>query len=515
MKALSKIILTVFSALMMLAFCASFAHAANTPCHGYELQNTGSNSGTWGVKVNNVFSTVDKNFGGLLVKDVSGNTNVIVSASDAQNVYQQMTGTITGNIKYVLPNTCGLYIIDNQTTGAYTITAVNTALGTGVLIPTGQKAFVYSNASTSTVTLATDLTTGILPSANGGTGNGFTKFSGPTTSEKTFTLPDASTTILTTNALVTIAQGGTGQATFSSAFNALSPLTTKGDLLIFASATNARLPVGTDGYYLTADSTQPSGLAYKQPALAGITGQFRNLAIGALGIANNSAVLTADELTLEDTSNNSMTAKTVSVTINDTVSGTNGLDTGTAANSTWYYVWVIYNPTTTTTAGLLSLSASSPTMPSGYTFKSRFGTVRTDSSGSKYLLQTQQYGRSVQYVVRSGSNLTALPVAASGTSGSFSAGVVTAWASVATGSYVPPLASRIAGQIYIVSGQAGFVTPNQQWTGSYVSASQAIGLAPSGGAATVPFNYILESSNIYWATLSGGALYITGWEENL
>jgi hypothetical protein len=39
--------------------------------------------------------------------------------------------------------------------------------------------------------------TGILPTANGGTGNGFTKFSGPTTSEKTFTLPNASDTIAT------------------------------------------------------------------------------------------------------------------------------------------------------------------------------------------------------------------------------------------------------------------------------------------------------------------------------
>lgn len=57
--------------------------------------------------------------------------------------------------------------------------------------------------------------TGILPSANGGTGNGFSKLSGATTSEKTYTLPDASTTILTTNAAVTVAQGGTGVATLT------------------------------------------------------------------------------------------------------------------------------------------------------------------------------------------------------------------------------------------------------------------------------------------------------------
>lgn len=67
---------------------------------------------------------------------------------------------------------------------------------------------------------------GILGSANGGTGNGFTKFSGPTTAEKTFTLPDASATILTDNAAVTAAQGGTGQTSY-----------TTGDLLFASSST--------------------------------------------------------------------------------------------------------------------------------------------------------------------------------------------------------------------------------------------------------------------------------------
>jgi hypothetical protein len=57
--------------------------------------------------------------------------------------------------------------------------------------------------------------TQIIASTYGGTGNGFTKFSGATTSEKTYTLPDATTTILTTNAAVTPAQGGTGQTTYT------------------------------------------------------------------------------------------------------------------------------------------------------------------------------------------------------------------------------------------------------------------------------------------------------------
>lgn len=62
---------------------------------------------------------------------------------------------------------------------------------------------------------------GILAGANGGTGNGFAALAGPATALKTFTLPDASATILTTNAAVTVAQGGTGAATAAAARTAL------------------------------------------------------------------------------------------------------------------------------------------------------------------------------------------------------------------------------------------------------------------------------------------------------
>ena len=69
---------------------------------------------------------------------------------------------------------------------------------------------VATNPSYGKVTL-TGHVSGILPSANGGTNNAFINFSGPTTSTKTWSGPDASTTLLTTNAAVTVPQGGTGQ----------------------------------------------------------------------------------------------------------------------------------------------------------------------------------------------------------------------------------------------------------------------------------------------------------------
>lgn len=63
--------------------------------------------------------------------------------------------------------------------------------------------------------------------------------------------------------------------------------------------------------------------------------------------------------------------------------GANGLDTGSEASSTWYYVWLIKNPTTGTVAGLLSASRTSPTLPSGYTKKVMLPIAwRNDSSSN-------------------------------------------------------------------------------------------------------------------------------------
>jgi hypothetical protein len=56
----------------------------------------------------------------------------------------------------------------------------------------------------------------IISSNFGGTGNGFTKFSGPSSSEKTFTLPNSNATILTSASPVTVGQGGTGSNTLAS-----------------------------------------------------------------------------------------------------------------------------------------------------------------------------------------------------------------------------------------------------------------------------------------------------------
>lgn len=57
---------------------------------------------------------------------------------------------------------------------------------------------------------------------------------------------------------LSIARGGTGQATALAAFNALSPLTTRGDLLTRDGTNNIRLAIGTTGKFLRTDGTDPS-----------------------------------------------------------------------------------------------------------------------------------------------------------------------------------------------------------------------------------------------------------------
>lgn len=59
-----------------------------------------------------------------------------------------------------------------------------------------------------------------------------------------------------------IVNGGTGQTTKQAAFDALSPLTTKGDIVVFNGTNNIRQGTVSDGQYLVSDSTQANGLKW-------------------------------------------------------------------------------------------------------------------------------------------------------------------------------------------------------------------------------------------------------------
>jgi hypothetical protein len=86
---------------------------------------------------------------------------------------------------------------------------------------------------------------------------------------------------------VAIANGGTGQTTAVNAFDALSPATTKGDLIVSNGTDNVRLAVGTNAYVLTADSTTAAGIKWAAAAGGGSNITAQGMWENALTISTN------------------------------------------------------------------------------------------------------------------------------------------------------------------------------------------------------------------------------------
>lgn len=239
---------------------------------------------------------------------------------------------------------------------------------------------------------------------------------------------------------------------------------------------------------------------------------FSGLALSATGLTSLVS-LSIGEILVRPVSGAPLRLSAVSTTINVLNTGANGLDTGTLAANTWYAVWVIYNGTTA--AGLISTSSTAPTMPAGYTHRARVGWIRTDGSANRLPLGFTQRGRRVQYLVNNTGNVPALPQMASGTVGDTSA---PAFATVATGGFVPPTAGVIDVLGRIGNNSSIIVAPNGQFGGVGSSANPAplsliINATTFGGV--VRGMLVLESANIFWACVGGGVVCCVGWEDNL
>ena len=115
---------------------------------GYSVPAVGGDADSWGTELNSTLGIIDTNMGGVATVSVAGSTNVTASTAQAQNLVQKLTGALTGSISYLLPATGGFYIIDNETSGAFTVTVITTAGGSvGVLPPQGTRNLVYSDAT--------------------------------------------------------------------------------------------------------------------------------------------------------------------------------------------------------------------------------------------------------------------------------------------------------------------------------------------------------------------------------
>lgn len=223
-----------------------------------------------------------------------------------------------------------------------------------------------------------------------------------------------------------------------------------------------------------------------------IVGGHKNLALSASGLSAMVNV-SADQL-IVGAGELVRSLSGVNLSFSGVTRGANGLDVGTLAASTWYSVWVIWNGSAA--AGMLSLSATAPTMPVGYTHKARVGWVRTDATANKYPLGFNQFGANVQYL--------ALKEMASG--------VLTQWSAVSIGAFVPSTAAAVVGRVQNANNICA-VAPNA----SHDLYGISLVYLPSGnGTAAQQFRVVVESANIYgYSTSSGSKISCLGWEDNL
>lgn len=192
-----------------------------------EKPANGDYPNSWNVPVNKDWDIIDKALGSSVSKTLS-NLDWNLTRPEAQNQQIVLTGTLSSNIQIFIPlkylssteAVGGAWIVNNATTGSFTITMYTEAPGsTGVILPQGKRSFVYSDGTN--IKFADDVR---LTSGN----NGITVSGG----------------LITLAVPVTAANGGTGQTAY-----------TAGDILYATGATTlAKLGIGSAGQVLTVSS---------------------------------------------------------------------------------------------------------------------------------------------------------------------------------------------------------------------------------------------------------------------
>jgi hypothetical protein len=243
----------------------------------------------------------------------------------------------------------------------------------------------------------------------------------------------------------------------------------------------------------------------------GASSCMRGLKISSSGLSPLVSI-SFDMISLDSTSGiDSVVVGQASLSASVATSGSNGIDTGTLAASTWYSVWVIYNGSAV--ASLLSLSATTPTMPAGYTFRRRVGWIRTDSSVNKYPIAFTQYNAKVTWKLYGSAYY---PLMASGTVGTITSAAYSP-VSVSVDAFIPPTAMEIILKPHAATtGACCAVTPGAAGYGGFDDLDKPPLIASEPDYWGGYYEMALESRAVYFAS-SGttGRLFCIGWEDTL
>lgn len=121
-----------------------------TPNLRLELQATGENRSTWGIKANNDFSLIEAAITGY-TSIAMADANVTLTANNAatdqaRNAVLKFTGSNTAIRNVVIPAVSKVYLINNATTGGFGIN-VKTASGVAYTVTNGSTRVVYCDGT--------------------------------------------------------------------------------------------------------------------------------------------------------------------------------------------------------------------------------------------------------------------------------------------------------------------------------------------------------------------------------
>lgn len=118
-----------------------------TPNLHLELQATGDNSGTWGSELNTaVFTILDTVLGGGQTLSLSS-SNITVTQTQSQNNLIKLTGALIANVSVIFPAIGRSYVVQNNTTGAFTVT-LTIGAGASAVSPQGStRSFVLDGTN--------------------------------------------------------------------------------------------------------------------------------------------------------------------------------------------------------------------------------------------------------------------------------------------------------------------------------------------------------------------------------
>lgn len=286
--------------------------------------------------------------------------------------------------------------------------------------------------------------------------------------------------------LITGAQAGSGDIASGTPY-----------LIIYLSALNA----GNGGFQIL--SALPSSAI-----VAATVGCARGLLM-----FNNSSTpstkidITAGQTVMVTTGGAPKFVSSVSVTIDLTTTGANGMDTGSRPTSGYVYNYIISNGSVT--AGLstaTSPTSAGPTMPGGYTYAVYVGAMWLD--GSQNLFRMRQQKDWMQFVVTSATNTAAFPGMG------FTSGATLN--PFTLGSLAPTLVVSEIG--FFAGGATNAVAAvsanNNTSAASFVTNPSPFVVAqtPSTG---VSGRLELESPGTFYAACSSGSLgvFLTGWRD--